>query len=120
MAATYPEAAKAATDRFGLPDVGEIETLLAMPRLDLVYIATPPFLHFSQAMQALRAGKHVLVEKPTALLPAETDEMVAADAESFRGKRRVSFARARTSRDFYLKGRIPAEFLVSTGFNMAG
>jgi predicted dehydrogenase len=81
MAATYPEAAKAATDRFGLPDVGEIETLLAMPRLDLVYIATPPFLHFSQAMQALRAGKHVLVEKPTALLPAETDEMVAAARE---------------------------------------
>jgi predicted dehydrogenase len=81
MAATFPEAASAATRRFGLPDVGEIETLLAMPGLDLVYIATPPFLHHRQAMQALRAGKHVLVEKPTALLPAEADEMIVAARE---------------------------------------
>jgi predicted dehydrogenase len=81
MAATYPEAAGAATRRFGLPDVKEVEALLRMPGLDLVYIATPPFLHYSQAMQALRAGKHVLVEKPTALLPTEADEMVAAAQE---------------------------------------
>ena len=77
----HPEAASAATRRFGLPDVKEIETLLRMPGLDLVYIATPPFLHYPQAMQALRAGKHVLVEKPTALLPAEADEMLAAAQE---------------------------------------
>jgi predicted dehydrogenase len=81
MAATYPEAASAATRRFGLPDVKEVETLLRMPGLDLIYIATPPFLHYPQAMQALRAGKHVLVEKPTALLPAEADEMLAAAQE---------------------------------------
>jgi predicted dehydrogenase len=78
MAGTFPEAASAATRRFGLPDVKEIDALLQMPGLDLVYIATPPFLHYSQAMQALRAGKHVLVEKPTALHPAQADEMLAA------------------------------------------
>ena len=81
MAATYPDAASAAVRRFGLPDVKEVETLLRMPGLDVVYIATPPFLHYPQAMQALQAGKHVLVEKPTALHPAQADEMLAAAKE---------------------------------------
>jgi len=42
------------------------ETLLTSPDIDLVYIATPPALHYRQASTALRAGKHVLVEKPLA------------------------------------------------------
>jgi predicted dehydrogenase len=77
MAGTHREAARAAARRFGLPDVIEIDALLRMPALDLVYIATPPFLHHAQAMQALKASKHVLVEKPTALTPAQADEMLA-------------------------------------------
>jgi predicted dehydrogenase len=81
MAATYPEAAELASRRFGLPDCKEIETLLAKPGLDLVYIATPPFLHYPQALQALSAGKHVLVEKPTALQTAEADELMAVAAQ---------------------------------------
>jgi hypothetical protein len=43
MAETHREAAQAAVRRFGLPDVMELDALLRMPRLDLVYIATPPF-----------------------------------------------------------------------------
>jgi predicted dehydrogenase len=78
MAGTHREAAQAAARRFGLPDLMEVETLLRMPGLDLVYIATPPWLHHPQAMQALKAGKHVLVEKPTALHPAQADEMLAS------------------------------------------
>src|SRR5438093_5846040 len=81
MAGTHREAARAAARRFGLPDVMEIDALLRMPGLDLVYIATPPFLHHPQAMQALQAGKHVLVEKPTALYPAQADDMMAAAQE---------------------------------------
>ena len=77
MAGSHPEAARAATRRFGVPDVMEIEALLQMPDVDLVYIATPPFLHYRQAMQALKAGKHVLIEKPTALHPSQADEMLA-------------------------------------------
>ena len=64
MAATYPEAAGAATRRFGLPDVKEVETLLRMPGLDLVYIATPPFLHYPQAMQAF-AGRQARSRRET-------------------------------------------------------
>jgi predicted dehydrogenase len=77
LAETHREAAQAAVRRFGLPDVMEIDALLRMPELDLVYIATPPFLHYPQAMKALQAGKHVLVEKPTALEVAQADEMLA-------------------------------------------
>lgn len=39
--------------------------------IDAVYLATPVFLHHAQALQALRAGKHVLCEKPIALSWAE-------------------------------------------------
>jgi predicted dehydrogenase len=41
--------------------------LLRDPRIDAVAIATPVHTHFELAMQALRAGKHVLVEKPMTL-----------------------------------------------------
>jgi len=78
IAGTHREAARAAARRFGLPDLMEVEALLRMPGLDLVYVATPPFLHRAQAMQALAAGKHVIVEKPTAMNPAQADEMIAA------------------------------------------
>ncbi len=81
MAGSHAEAARAAPRRFGVPDVMENEALLQMPNVDLVYIATPPFLHYPQAMQALQAGKHVLIEKPTALLPSEADEMFAVARE---------------------------------------
>ncbi len=81
LGGTHREAARAAARRFGLPDVMEVEALLRIPGLDFVYIATPPFLHHPQAMQALRAGKHVLVEKPMALHPAQADEMLVAARE---------------------------------------
>jgi predicted dehydrogenase len=41
--------------------------LIADPQIDAVVIATPVCTHFDLAMQALRAGKHVLVEKPMAM-----------------------------------------------------
>ena len=40
------------------------DELIAMPQLDAVVIATPVATHFDLALEALRAGKHVLVEKP--------------------------------------------------------
>lgn len=44
----------------------EPEILLAMPEVDAVYIATPNHLHMKFSKMALRAGKHVLQEKPLA------------------------------------------------------
>src|SRR5512135_2645197 len=67
MAGTHRQAAYAAAKRFGIPDIEEIDKMLARDNIDLVYIATPPFLHHSQALAALRAGKHVICEKPLAM-----------------------------------------------------
>jgi predicted dehydrogenase len=47
-----------------------------MSEVDLVYIATPPFLHYEQALMALRAGKHVIVEKPLSMSVTQADELV--------------------------------------------
>src|SRR5438876_5529386 len=76
MAGTHREAAFAVTQRFGIPDLEEIKALLARPEIDLIYIATPPFLHYPQAMQALQAGKHVICEKPLAMTLQQADEMI--------------------------------------------
>src|SRR5438132_2066750 len=76
MAATHREAAFAMAQRFGIPDLQEVDTLLARDDINLVYISTPPFLHHPQAMKALRAGKHVICEKPLALDLRQADEMI--------------------------------------------
>jgi 1,5-anhydro-D-fructose reductase (1,5-anhydro-D-mannitol-forming) len=47
-----------------------------------VYIATPVFLHASQSIASLRAGKHVLCEKPMAMNVAEARAMLQAAEES--------------------------------------
>jgi predicted dehydrogenase len=52
-------------------------SLLRDRSISLVYISTPPFLHYSQAKAALRAGKHVLCEKPAALKTAQAEELAS-------------------------------------------
>lgn len=76
MAGTARPAAQAAARRYGVEDVVDIERLLALPELDLVYISTPPFLHYEQAKHALSANKHVICEKPLALTVPQADELV--------------------------------------------
>jgi len=77
MAATARPAAQAAAQRYGLDDLVEVDRLLVSPAVDLVYIATPPFLHYEQSKAALQAGKHVICEKPLALTVEQADELVA-------------------------------------------
>lgn len=49
--------------------------LLKEDGIDLVYIATPPFLHYEISKKALLAGKHVICEKPAALKTNQAEEL---------------------------------------------
>jgi len=75
-------AAKEVADRFGIPrtysDVGE---MLNTEKPDLVDICTPPQTHTRLALEAMRHGCHVLVEKPMALTVADCDQIVQASEE---------------------------------------
>lgn len=52
--------------------------LIARDDVDLVYNALPPAAHAPWTIAALRAGKHVVCEKPFCRTPAEAEAMVAA------------------------------------------
>lgn len=54
----------------------------ALPRADAVVIATPPTTHVPVALQAIAAGKHVLVEKPLATTSAGASRLISAAAEA--------------------------------------
>jgi predicted dehydrogenase len=58
------------------------ESLLADPEIELVYNALPPSLHAQWSIAALRAGKHVLCEKPFTMTAAEAERVVDAAAGS--------------------------------------
>ena len=62
----------------------EFGELLADPRVDLVDLCVPNDSHAPMAIQALQAGKHVLVEKPIALTTDGADSMMAAARASDR------------------------------------
>jgi predicted dehydrogenase len=61
-----------------------LDEALSDPAANAVYVATPVFLHAPQTIQSLRAGKHVLCEKPMAMNEAEARSMVRAAEESGR------------------------------------
>ncbi len=61
-----------------------LDEALSDPEVHAVYVATPVFLHAPQTIKSLRAGKHVLCEKPMAMNEAEARSMVQAAEESGR------------------------------------
>ncbi|HYK45645.1 MAG TPA: Gfo/Idh/MocA family oxidoreductase [Parafilimonas sp.] len=62
---------------FNAKPYADYEVFLNDRNIDLVYIATPPFLHYQQSKAALLAGKHVICEKPAALKASEARELAA-------------------------------------------
>jgi predicted dehydrogenase len=59
----------------------DIDALLAQPGLQVVCIATPSGAHLEPALKAIRAGKHVIIEKPLEVTPDRADQMIAAARE---------------------------------------
>lgn len=71
--------ARLAQARLAFPGVRtcqDSEQIAEDPEIDLVIVSTPPNTHAPLAMQMLRAGKHVVVEKPFCLTGAEADDMI--------------------------------------------
>jgi hypothetical protein len=54
---------------------GSLDEMLGDADIDLIYISTPPNLHYEQSKAVLLAGKHVICEKPAALLPYHAGEL---------------------------------------------
>jgi len=74
----------AKAEAYRVPGFTTLEGALAATGAQAVYIATPVFLHAPQTIEALRAGRHVLCEKPMALNYAEAQAMRQAADESGR------------------------------------
>ena len=59
----------------------KLEDMLTDEEIDAVYVATPIFVHYSIALQAIHSGKHVLVEKPMAMTNDECESLIRAAKE---------------------------------------
>ena len=59
------ELAKSVQQQYGYEQaISDFDQMLADPEIDVIDIVTPPFLHCAMAIKALKAGKHVICEKP--------------------------------------------------------
>lgn len=74
VACAFPEARR----------VNDAAVLEADQSIDIVLVSVPPNRHAETAIALLRAGKHVVVEKPFALTAAEADEVISVAAEAGR------------------------------------
>jgi predicted dehydrogenase len=73
--------AAAVAAEHGVAASGTVETVLAMPEVELVVNLTVPAAHAEVAMAAIEAGKHVYSEKPLALEPGDGEKLLSAAAE---------------------------------------
>jgi predicted dehydrogenase len=73
--------ARAAADRWGIPEVyGDYDyrSMIASPNVDVIHITSPNKVHVEQSLRALAAGKHVVCEKPLGMTSRDTAKVVAA------------------------------------------
>jgi predicted dehydrogenase len=79
------ERSKASRDALGLPRAyASLDELAADPSLHVVHLCTPNNEHFQEASQILRAGKHVMCEKPLTLDSRESAALVSLAKETGR------------------------------------
>jgi len=78
-----PERSRQAADALGLSRAyGDLDELLGDSQVQSVHIAVPNRLHYEMATKALKAGKHVMCEKPLAMNSRESADLVRLASES--------------------------------------
>ncbi len=83
IADTNREKAEAAAQKHNVGTIYDsLDALLADPKVDAVCICTPSGRHADGAVKAMRAGKHVVVEKPMDVSLEACDRMIAAEDET--------------------------------------
>jgi predicted dehydrogenase len=79
----FSDKSAALAQKFKIKDQYEtVEQMLKAGGVDALVIGTPNFLHAPQAVAALKAGVHVMVEKPMAMNAREAEKMMDASAKS--------------------------------------
>jgi len=68
--------------RFGAPWTTSLEEIVTSPEVDAVLICTPHYLHFEQGLAAVRAGKHLIVDKPLAVRYEDAEALTRAAREA--------------------------------------
>ena len=77
------EATREVAQKFGIPHyTGDLAESLKQPGLDAMLLATPTQMHASQAIQCMKAGKHVMVEIPMADNLADSEKIVQVQKET--------------------------------------
>ncbi len=76
------EGAQKLAAQYGATPYRDIGEMLAHEQLDVVTICTPSGMHGEHAIQAMRSGRHVIVEKPMEITRAALDEMLRVQQET--------------------------------------
>ena len=87
IASRDPARRKAFGDQYAIPEArryGDYAALMADPEVDAIYVATPHPWHAELSIAALRAGKHVLCEKPAGMNAAEVTAVTEVAAQEGR------------------------------------
>jgi predicted dehydrogenase len=108
---------KAAEHDFaGVRAYATVEELAADDAVDIAVVALPPVLHASVALSLLRAGKHVVVEKPLCLATSDADALIA---EARAGGRTLTVNQSRRwDRDFRAVRRAIDDGMLGEVFNV--
>src|SRR5712691_2910203 len=102
-------------------DYGDWKALVADPSIDAVIVATPDHWHRIQVVEALRAGKHVYVEKPMTLVVEDGAPMIAAAKASGRilqvGSQGMSSKTEEAARDLVRGGKLGKVTMIRATYN---
>ena len=107
----------AATSEFPeLRPYQSIDEVAADPAIDLAIVATPPSMHAEHALQLLRAGKHVVCEKPLCFTTGQADQLTALALDS--GLLLTVHQNRRWDADFLTIRRLIADGVLGEVFNI--